>query len=125
MAKYKKEDFKEMKDTFISICKWFDTYEDIETALGNIYTKISDPNSERADEFDETYDVLEILSAKTKKIFKKRLQNGTLFTADIIYNKTAPKNMIASINNFTRIGSVWVQRNIALFVNERKNEKGE
>ena len=125
MAKYKKEDLKGMKDTFISICKWFDTYEDIETALGNIYTKISDPDSERADEFDETYDVMEILSAKTKKIFKRRLANGTLLAADIIYNKVAPKNMIASINNFTRIGSVWVQRNIAFFVDERENEKGE
>lgn len=122
-VKYDKKDYKNMKNEIVSICKWFDTYEDIDVALGNLYERITEENSDRAEEFDKRFDAFAVLTAKAKDIFKKKLKDGTLFTANITFFDNAPKKLIPGINLFCKVGNVWLQRKIALYIDERCEEE--
>ena len=115
---FNKKEFMEIKELAETICKSFATYEEIETAFKPYFTNIIDENSPRIEEFNKTYNILEIANAKSKKGIILDLSDGTKLIVDYYIYDKAPHSTIVVLNQMERFKKTWIPKWIDMFVKE-------
>ena len=115
---YNKKEFKEIKNMVETICKSCDDFESNLKALEIYFTKINNPNSPRREEFNNTYNIVEIFNSKEKKGLTHHYKDGTMLMVDYYLYKKAPKGILVFLNQMKRLEKGWFQCGIGIFAKE-------
>ena len=115
---YNKRDFKKMKENVETICKACDSFEENMEALKLYFTEVTDSNSSRKDEFNATYNVMDIFNSKKKKGFMHKYKDGTMLIVDYFLYDKAPNGVIFFLNQMRKLEKCWFQCGIGVFIRE-------
>ena len=115
---YNKKEFKKIKNMVETICKSCDNYQDNIKALEIYFTRLTDENSPRKNEFNEKYNIIKIANAKMKKGFICDYKDLTKLVVDFYIYEDAPKGFIIVLNQMEKWENKWIQKDIDIFVKE-------
>lgn len=105
--------------------KPFDNYEDVAIAMKQFFTQITDINSQRFEEFNNTYKIQELAEAKTTTLAKVKMNKALnkkghfLVESEAYFYDKAPKGIVISLCLF------WLDKDkkcpigLNLFIDER------
>ena len=116
-----KQKLKEIQKITRAIYKKSSSFQEFEEMMKTQFVKLNDLSSSEIDEYNETYNIIEIAKSKYKTDKPFKLNKEERLVVDYYFYDKAPNGIIVVANNFERNTKKWNQNKIGLFLKDTIN----